>query len=66
MLYNVGTKIRRVFFINGPNGPIDFFHGVVRSVTVANKYDTLSETTEALRTVVTFVTLLISRTEFLV
>jgi len=28
--------------------------------------DTLSETTEALRTVVTFVTLLISRTEFLV
>ena len=28
--------------------------------------DTLSETTEALRTVVTFVTLVISRTEFLV
>jgi hypothetical protein len=39
MLQNVGTKIRRVFFINGPNGPTDFFHGVVRSVTAANKYD---------------------------
>ena len=39
MLQNVGTKIRRVFFINGPNGPTDFFHGVVRSVTAVNKYD---------------------------
>ena len=39
MLQYVGTKIRRVFSINGPNGPTDFFHGVVRSVTVANKYD---------------------------
>ena len=39
MLHNVGTKIRRVFFINGPNGPTDFFHGVVMSVTAANKYD---------------------------
>jgi len=39
MLQNVGTKIRRVFSINGPNGPTDFFHGVVRSVTDANKYD---------------------------
>ena len=39
MLQNVGTKIRRVFFINRPNGPTDFFHGVVRSVTDANKYD---------------------------
>ena len=41
MLQNVGTKIRRVFFINGPNGPTDFFHGVVRSVTAANKYDVM-------------------------
>jgi len=39
MIKNVGTKIRRVFFINGPNGPTDFFEGVVRSVTAANKYD---------------------------
>jgi len=39
MLQNVGTQIRRVFFINGPNGPTDFFQGVVRSVTDANKYD---------------------------
>jgi len=39
MLQNVGTKIRRVFFINGPNGPTDFFHGVVRSVAASNKYD---------------------------
>ena len=28
-----------MFFINGPNGPTDFFHGVVRSVTAANKFD---------------------------
>ena len=33
MLQNVGTKIPSVFFVNGPNGPTDFFHGVVRSVT---------------------------------
>jgi len=39
MLKNVGTQIRRVFFINGPNGPTDFFQDVVRSVTAANKYD---------------------------
>jgi len=26
-------------FINGPNGPTDFFEGVVRSVTADNKYD---------------------------
>jgi len=38
MIKNVGTKIRRVFCINGPNGPTDFFEGVVRSVTAANKY----------------------------
>ena len=36
MLQNVGTKIRRAFFISGPNGPTDFFHGDVRSVTAAN------------------------------
>ena len=28
-----------MFCINGPNGPTDFFHGVVRSVTATNKYD---------------------------
>ena len=39
MLKNVGTQIRRVFSINGPNGPTDFFQGAVRSVTAANKYD---------------------------
>jgi len=39
ILQNVGTKIQRVFFLNGPNGPTDFFHGVVRSVTAAKKYD---------------------------
>jgi len=39
MLKDVGTRIRRVFFINGPNGPTDFFQGVIRSVTAANKYD---------------------------
>jgi len=44
MLQNVGIKIRRVFFINGPNGPTDFFHGVVRFVTAANKYDVVTIT----------------------
>jgi len=39
MIKNIGTKIRHVFFINGPNGPTDFFEGFVRSVTAANKYD---------------------------
>ena len=36
MLKDVGTQIRRVFFINGPN---DFFQGVVRFVTAADKHD---------------------------
>ena len=39
IIKNVGTKIRRVFFIYGPNEPTDFFHGVVKFVTAANKYD---------------------------
>jgi len=39
MLKDVGTQIRRVFFINGPNGPNDFFQGVVRFVTAADKHD---------------------------
>ena len=41
MFRNVGTRIRRVFLINDHNGPTDFFQGVVRSVTAANKYDVL-------------------------
>ena len=41
MIKNVGTKIRRVFSINGPNGPTDFFEGVVRSVTAAINYEVL-------------------------
>ena len=28
-----------MFFINGPNEPTDFFQGVVRSMTAAEKYD---------------------------
>ena len=39
MLKNVGTQIRRAFFINESNRPTDFFQGVVRSVTAANKYN---------------------------
>ena len=46
MFKYVGTKIRRVFFINGPNGPTDFFEGVVRSVTAANKYDVVYDNYE--------------------
>jgi len=38
MLKNVGIQNQRVFFMNGPNGPTDFFQGLVRSVTAANKY----------------------------
>ena len=36
---NIGAKVRRVFFINGTNGPVDFFEGTVRSITSSNKYD---------------------------
>jgi len=39
MSKNIGAKVRRVFFINGTNGPVDFFEGTVRSITSANKYD---------------------------
>ena len=42
------------------------FYERKRSIVHGGERDTLSETTEALRTVVKFVTLLISRTEFLV
>ena len=36
---NIGAKVRRVSFINGTNGPVDFFEGTVRSITSSNKYD---------------------------
>jgi hypothetical protein len=39
MSKNIGAKVRRVFFINGTSGPLDFFEGTVRSITSANKYD---------------------------
>jgi hypothetical protein len=39
MTKNIGSKVRRVFFINGTSGPIDFFEGTVRSITSTNKYD---------------------------
>ena len=39
MRLNIGTRVRRVFFINGANGPTDYFEGVVRSITPENKYD---------------------------
>jgi len=41
MLQNVGIQLHHVFFINGPNGPTDVFHSVVRSVTATNKYDVM-------------------------
>jgi len=34
---NVGIQIWCVFFVNWPNGPTDFFQGVVRYVTAANR-----------------------------
>jgi hypothetical protein len=39
MKMNIGAIVRRVFFINDSNGPTDFFQGIVRSITPANKYD---------------------------
>lgn len=39
MSKNIGAKVRRVFFINGTSGPVDFFEGTVRSITPSNKYD---------------------------
>jgi len=39
MLKNVVTQVHCVFFIDGPNGPTDFFQSVLRSVP--NKYDVL-------------------------
>jgi len=39
MSKNIGAKVRRVFFINGTSGPLDFFEGTVRSITSTNKYD---------------------------
>ena len=39
MSKNIGAKVRRIFFINGTHGPVDYFEGTVRSITPANKYD---------------------------
>jgi hypothetical protein len=39
MSKHIGAKVRRVFFINGTSGPLDFFEGTVRSITSTNKYD---------------------------
>ena len=36
---NIGTPVRRVFFINGSSGPTDYFEGAVRSITSNYKYD---------------------------
>ncbi len=33
MSKNIGAKVRRTFFINGTSGPVDFYEGIVRSVT---------------------------------
>jgi hypothetical protein len=39
MSKNIGVQVRRTFFINGTSGPVDFYEGIVRSVTPSNKYD---------------------------
>ena len=39
MSKNIGAKVRRTFFINGTSGPVDFYEGIVRSITPSNKYD---------------------------
>ena len=38
MLRNVGKEIRKVFFINGLNGPLDYYEGTVHHVTDQNRY----------------------------
>ena len=39
MCKNIGAKARRIFFVNGTSGPVDFNEGIVCSVTSSNKYD---------------------------
>lgn len=39
MSKNIGAKVRRIFFINGTHGPVDYFEGTIRSITSTNKYD---------------------------
>jgi hypothetical protein len=38
MSMNIGAKVRRAFFINGTSGPVEFYEGIVRSVTPSHKY----------------------------
>lgn len=38
MMGNIGAKVRRVFFVDGTQGPKDFFEGTVRSITEQNMY----------------------------
>jgi hypothetical protein len=37
MSKNIGGNVRRIFFINGTSGPLDFFEDTVRSITSVNK-----------------------------
>ena len=39
MSENIGVTVRRAFFIHGTSGPVDFFEGIVRSITSSNKND---------------------------
>jgi hypothetical protein len=39
MSKNIGAKVKRTFFSNCTPGPVDFYAGIVRSVTPSNKYD---------------------------
>ena len=39
MSKNIGEKVRRACFINGTSGSVDFYEGIVRSVTPSHKYD---------------------------
>ena len=38
MMKNVGKKIRKVFFINGIDGPLDYYEGNIHHVTTDNRY----------------------------
>jgi len=35
---NIGKHIRKVFFVNGSRGDIDYYEGKVHSITANNKY----------------------------
>jgi len=39
MSKNLSAKVGEAFFINGTSGPVDFYEGIVRSITPSTKYD---------------------------